>query len=289
MKKSFLAFVLASFLSFNSASAVLNLFPNVQEPRFEVGYAIGDFISVHRNYAEVGLFLPVSFNTWQPFIDVTGYRFDNGKWASSAGLGIRKICNECSAIGVNAYYDYRRSDHRRDFHQLGVGFEWLNKCWDIRVNTYFPVGDKNQTARFCKFDIGDNFHATRRLNDYAYSGFDAEIGAPFLRYCGFDLYGAIGPYYYRNHHKHVKHRDFTGGFIRLELDWMTVFSIQLLASHDRVYRTNVQGIFAVAIPFDFFCFNSCNENCGCECGITQAVQRNGIIQLDHCCNWTWNW
>lgn len=288
MKKFFLAGLIASLLSLNSGFAEVDFFPNVQEPRFEIGYSVGDFISVHHNYAELGLFIPASFNTWQPFIDVSGRRFDSGKWASSSGVGMRKILSGSTAIGVNSYYDYRRSLHRRDFHQVGFGLEWLTSCWDLRLNTYFPVGKTNQTSQYCRFNIGDGYRASRHLIDYAYRGFDAEFGVPLLRFCGLDLYAAAGPYFYQQKKEPI-HRHFWGGFFRMELDWMTIFSIQLLASHDKIYHTNVQGIFQISIPFDFFCFNSCNESCGCECKLTQPVRRNGNIQLDDCCNWKWNW
>lgn len=286
MKKTLLATFLSCFLSVTSLYAEFNLLPNVQEPRLEFGYAVGDFITIDRNYAEIGLFVPATFDDWQPFFDIEGYRFDNGRWAASTGVGLRRIICDNTVVGANVYYDYRESNFKNHFNQIGVGVEWLTSCWDFRLNTYFPFSQK-ESGHGCKFDLGDGFFASNHRDSFAYTGFDAEIGTPLTSFCGFDLYGAVGPYYYKNRHRH--HNGFWGGFARLELDWMTIFTVTLQASHDKVYHTNVQGIFEVSIPFDFFCFNSCNEGCGCNCNIIQPIVRNNLIQIDDCCSWKWNW
>lgn len=253
--------------------------------QIEFGYYTGKFISIDKDYGEAGLFAPLSLsNCYTPFLDIRGYRFNDGKWAASTGVGIRKNISEFSVVGINAYYDYRRGESKHNFHQIGLGFDWLNNCWDFRFNCYLPVCRKTQTSSFCVFDkLGDGFFATRRKIEYAYSGFDAEIGAPLWSYCDFNLYGALGPYYYlRSHQNH-----FLGGHGRLELDWKSMISFQVRMSYDKVYSTNVQGIIQISIPLDSFC--SCWENCECKQLMSQRVHRNGIILTDHCCNWTWNW
>lgn len=256
-----------------------------QETQIELGYYTGDYISIDEDYCEASVFAPFSLsNCYTPFLDVRGYRFNHGKWAASAGVGIRKNLSEDSALGVNTYYDYRRGESDHNFHQIGLGFEWLNNCWDMRINGYLPVAKKRQQSSFCVFNhIGDDFFATRRKSEFVYSGFDAEVGMQFLNYCDFNVYGAAGPYYYvRSDQNH-----FWGGYGRLELDWKSILSAQVRVSHDKVFSTNVQGIFQITFPLDFFC--SGWENWGCNHLVNQQVWRNGIILTDHCCNWTWNW
>lgn len=280
-------FVLSSFLTIISTS---QLFADCsqscnalfQESRVTLGYSTGKYISIDQDYSEIGLFAPLSISScYNPFFDIHGYRFNDGKWAASTGFGIRRDLCECSALGINAYYDYRKgkcSGH--DFHQLGFGFEWLNNCWDVRVNGYFPFL-RTQASHFHLFDqLGDGFFATCRSSEYAYSGFDAEFGMPLLSHCGLNLYAAAGPYYYsRSHQNH-----FFGGYGRLELDWRSILSLQIRMSHDNVYSTNVQGIIQISFPLDF-----CWDNWGCDRLVNQPVRRNGIILMDRCCNWTWNW
>ena len=186
---------------------------------------------------------------------------------------------------MNVYYDYRRGDDKHNFHQLGLGAEWLNGCWDLRINSYLPW-NKSQTSAYCVFDdLGDGFFAKRHKFEYAYSGFDAEIGMPLWNCCDFSLYGAAGPYYYGRSHVH----HFFGGTARLELDWRSILSLQVRVSYDKVYSTCVQGTIQVSLPLDFFNCDSCCDSCGCQCLFCEPVQRNGIILIDDCCNWTWNW
>lgn len=258
-----------------------------QESQIEFGYAAGKYISIDKNYAEIGLFVPFSLTDCDfSFIDARGYRFSNGKWASSLGFGIRNNISECSAIGVNAYYDYRRGESRNNFNQIGLGFEWLNCCWDFRINGYLPISRKVQTSQFCSFNqLGDGFFATRRRIEYAYKGFDAEIGVPLMCYGDFNLYGAVGPYYYSRTHRH----HFIGGQGRLELNWKSILSFQVRISHDKVYSTHVQGLIQISLPLDFLCSGFCGNNRCCQDFINQRVRRNGIILTDHCCNWKWNW
>lgn len=280
-------FVLSSFLTIISIYQVFadcsqkctEIFQGTQ---IEFGYNTGSFISIDQDYSEMRLFTPLSLsNSYTPFLDIHGYRFNNDKWAASAGFGIRRNLSELSALGINTYYDYRRGKSNHNFHQIGFGFEWLNNCFDIRINGYFPFLQKMQTSDFCVFDqLGDGFFATRRRVEYSYSGFDAEIGMPIIKYCDFNLYAAAGPYYYiRSHQNH-----FWGGHGSLELDWKSILSLQIRMSYDNVYSTNVQGIIQISFPLNF-----CWKNWGCHHLINQQVRRNGIILIDHCCDWTWNW
>lgn len=156
----------------------------------------------------------------------------------------------------------------------------------MRINGYLPLSQKTQTSAFCKFDkFGDGFFATRRRIEFAYNGFDAEVGLPLLTYCDFNLYGAAGTYYYvRPHQNH-----FWGSCARLKLDWNSMLSFQVGISYDRVYSINTQGIIQISLPLDFFCSAICKENRKCHHFINKQVQRNGIILTDHCCDWTWNW
>lgn len=268
----------------DGSPSYINIF---HETQLEFGYNTGKFISIDKDYSEASIFVPMSLsNCYTPFLELHSYRFNDGKWAASTGVGIRKNLTEFSVLGINVYYDYLRGESKHNFHQIGLGLEWLNDCWDIRINGYLPVSQKTHKSAFTIFDqFDDGFFATRRKIEYAYSGFDAEIGVPLLRYCNFNLYGAAGPYYFLNFHQN----HFVGGYGRLELDWNSVLSLQIRMSYDKVYSTNIQGIIQFSLPLDFFCSCSCSENCGCHCSINQQVRRKGIILTDHCCNWTWNW
>lgn len=257
------------------------------ETNIEFSYSMGRYISINNDYFDIGLFTPLVSSIGQSlFLDIHGYRFNDSKWATSIGLAERYQLSELNIVGFNLYYDYRRGKSKNNFHQMGLGFEWLNDCWDIRINGYLPVSKKTQTASFCLFDqLGDGFFATRRNIEFAYSGFDTEIGHAFENYCDINLYAAVGPYYYQR----ADQRHFWGAHCRLELNWKSIFSLSIRLSNDNIYSTNVQGIFQVSFPIDFFNLNSCFWQSENNCPFSQSVWRNGIILTDHCCDWTWNW
>lgn len=285
-EESFLPMFLQKKIYFLSLVAILLLGKcraHVQDIQFVAGDYAGKYISIDRGYVEAGLFAPVLLsNCYTPFFDVRAYRFNDDRWAASAGFGIRRQLSEVSALGINAYYDYRRGEAKHNFHQIGVGLEWLS-CFDLRVNGYLPILRKTQLSEFCVFDqLGDGFFATRSRNEFSYSGFDAEVGKSLWHCRDLNLYGAAGPYYYRSSH----HKRFWGGYGRLGLIWRSFLSLQIRTSYDYLHSAKVQGIFQIFFPLEVFCKGW--ESCGCRF-IDQQVWRNRIILTDHCCNWTWNW
>lgn len=246
-----------------------------------LSYNTGKFIAIDKDYAEVDMFVPFSIDTCKSsFVDASVYRFNNDKWAFSLGTGLRTP-SQMGVWGANVYYDYLRGERRNDFHRLGAGVEWLNGCWDVRVNGYLPVGGRTKRAYTCHFDqLGDGYRASQRKLEYAYTGIDAEVGVPFHPGDDFTLYGAAGPYYYsRTHHHHL-----FGGFGRLELDWKSLLSLQVRASYDNHYKTQIQGLIQISLPLDFFYIH-----CSCDESLFARVKRLGIILTDSCCDWSWNW
>ncbi|MBS4168644.1 inverse autotransporter beta domain-containing protein [Parachlamydia sp. AcF125] len=255
----------------------------LKSPQFECRYHTGKFISIDRDYLDLHLFFPLANEDISLFLDTNGYRYDKGKWGASVGGGIRKSLAEGRIIGLNAYYDYLRGRLKRNFHQIGVGFEWLTDCYDIRINGYLPILAKVHPGPCCYFDnLGSGFQATRCSSEYSYGGLEAEIGKSLFTCRDFDLYAAVGPYYFSR--KHFKH--FSGVHARLAIDWKSLVSIGIRASHDKFYVTQIQGFFAISIPFiGRFSSDLCQD----PSFSVQPVRRNGVILTDRCCNWTWNW
>ncbi|PWU04582.1 MAG: hypothetical protein C5B43_04355 [Verrucomicrobia bacterium] len=258
----------------------------LKDLKVEVGYAAGKFIGIKRDYAEYGVFLPVSFlNQWVIFADGRAYQFRHSKWGASGGLGIRGggWCDRI--LGANVYYDCLESRHDKFFKRIGVGVEWLGACWDIRANGYFPVGSKSHFSKKKVFKFPGGFVSTCRENEFSIGkGFDAEFGLPV--WCCDDLlevYVAAGPYYYKQ-----RRGEFWGGYGRIEVNLRDYLSIEVRTSHDKIYRTHTQVRILLSLPFEVLC----DWNCFCEyCQnlCLQPVKRNGIIFTDVCCNSHWNW
>lgn len=250
---------------------------------FIFAYTQGKYISLETGYATVGIFTPYAKRDWLTFVDLRGYRFDDNRWGGSVGLGGRFMLPCYGAVGLNAYYDALEGKWGGNFHQVGGGLEWLNPCWDIRLNGYFPIGRHSHFHKKCFFsDLGGGFMASRGRLEYVYSGVDLEAGMHLFTRGAWDLYGALGPYYYSAHeHK----RYFYGAFARLQFSYNDYFYAQIKMSHDRIYHTRVQGTVELKIPLEFFL---CLPACGCE-WFTKPVYRNGVILTEQCCTWSWNW
>lgn len=248
---------------------------------FEAGYASGRFISIKQDYAQIGLFTPVGINqTWEPFIDARGYCFKDGKWAASAGLGVRTTSTPGKAYGVNIYYDYLRGQSQSNFHRIGIGGEWLTDCYDLRINAYIPFCCRTQyIGSHYHLDLEPDYYTVVNRYQYAYTGFDAEIGRRLFVNKALSLYLAGGPYYYT--HKHFD--SFWGGYVWAEVNWRSLISLQARASYDHVYSINAQAAILITLPLDLFsCFS-----CECRTPMSQRVRRTGIVLTGQdCCWWT---
>jgi hypothetical protein len=248
----------------------------------KASYATGQFIGIKKNYAELGLFLPLySLNNSLLFFDCTAYRFNDAKYASNTGIGLRKSFENGHVAGTNIYYDHLDGKFGKVFQRLGFGFEWLEDRWDVRLNSYINVGRQTHfSKKIPHYNYLGNYHATCQKTQFSISqGADAEIGFSFMRRHQLAAYGAIGPYYYSGHEKH-----YFGGQARMEINYSFV-SLQARTSYDKQNHFCIQAQFQVIFPFCLLFgkfHNSSQTN-------LRPVYRNGIIFVDDCANWTWNW
>lgn len=258
---------------------------NFFQSRIEARYSTGRFIGIKQDYGEAGMFAPLYLSDcFFSFLDYRDYRFNNSKWGTSAGIGIRKCLGNDNIAGANIYYDYLEGKFHKSFNRLGLGFEWLGNCWDLRINAYFPLGHQANFSRTHHYDhyVG-NFHATCREKEFAFNrGFDAELGLPFWCWDNFTAYGAIGPYYYSARNK----SHYYGGQARIEIHYASLITLQVRSSYDHVNHSRTQFQIEISLPFEILCGNI---NCCFRDLFLQPVRRNGVIFTDHCCNYTWNW
>jgi hypothetical protein len=258
-----------------------------QYSRLEIGYSWGDFIGISKDYAELGVFLPVLLSKeGVVFVDARGYHFSNSHWGSSTGIGVRRVICNGDVLGVNVYYDNFEGQQDSFFNRLSIGLEYLNPCWDFRVNGYFPVGAKNHGSAISVFRYPGGFVSTCQIIEFPVNnkGFDAEIGFPLFCCCDFRIYGAIGPYYYDGN----ENDDIWGGFGRLEVYLNEYISFRVRSSYDKTFHSRTQVSVFLDLPFDLLCCFKCCKDC-CLRLLTDPVRRNGLMFTDDCCNWTQNW
>jgi Inverse autotransporter, beta-domain len=251
--------------------------------RLEAGYSFGKFIGIRENYSDLELFIIRDpFASWEPFLEFRASRFDSGKWASNVGVGVRSR-NGPQTYGMNVFYDYQRTVIG-GLHRFGLGLELFEEYFDLRLNTYFPIDDLIHGHRR-HFNFPGGFKAICTPEDYAFKGIDGEVGMPVYEWCGFEFYGAMGPYYYHNR----KGTTLIGAQARLECTWTKYLTAEAYFSWDNKFSANIQGRIELHIPLTKFYGNmSC---CVLEAGdlFTQSVDRNNLMFLSRCCSWQWNW
>lgn len=230
--------------------------PGLESMRTEIRHIENKGVGYNTGYTTLELFIAPCPYRWSvmPFLDLRGHVFDNGRFASNAGFGIRKLFDR-RAYGLNAYWDYRDT-RRGHYNQVGVGLETLGTFWDLRLNGYLPVGDKTSSPYHIKkrstveFETFSGNSAIIRQNtrtlskqEYAMRGVDAEAAFHVLKYDNFDLVPAIGPYYYQFENKHA-----IGGRVRLSAQIYQYLSLDLINTYDSRFHENIQGSVGLNIP-----------------------------------------
>ena len=224
--------------------------------------------------------------TWLPFLDVRAHWLRNNRWAGNAGTGIRWLNPRQTRIwGANVFYDYRHAGHG-EFNQVGVGFETLGKCWDIRVNGYLPVGKTKVLQHSHKFNFSLGRYMIRQVFDFAMLGFDSELGLHLLRCGNFTLYAAAGPYYY--YHGDIEGKGTWGGQARLAIEYNRYVCMEGRVTHDHLFHTRVQGVLKVIIPFDLLSCLCGSSPYSCWDMLSQPIERNDLIINKKGCCWKQN-
>lgn len=202
-------------------------------------------------YTTAEFFLsPTWSNPVQPFVDLRGHIFNNGKWAANVGVGFRyQFNNRKSAFGLNGYYDFRDADELNSLHQLGLGLEYLAKWIEFRSNGYAPLGNSDvaKPAKFKEF-MGYNIVAQNEIAA-ALPHIDAEIGFPFRKLGPISMFLGVGGYY-------LFERCVEGNTLgqawgakgRLELGVYDGILLGGSFTYDKIFDLRVQGYIGLSIP-----------------------------------------
>jgi hypothetical protein len=229
-----------------------------------------------------------------PFIDLRGHRFSNERWAANFGFGLRSFLPSVDAVvGANIYYDYRDTMHK-SFQQAGVGLEFLQRNFDVRMNVYLPTNQRSPYFDHTSNSLCDptflNFsgnsaiiagRTTHRSKKYHVTlrGIDAEIGKNFNLGGCFNLYLAAGPYYYSSQKAH----NIWGGAFRCAARFTEFLSLEVKATTDKLYHTNVHAQIALTIPLgtqrNESGWSFCWDPQALPIRLTQLVYRNEMIPI----------
>ena len=234
---------------------------------------------------------------FEPFFDLRGHYFNNAKWALNIGGGVRYLHAEWEKVlGANIYYDFRHG--KTEYHQLGIGLEVLGLEYDLRMNTYLPIGNpaRHNPWEEKHYTNPSLSYARFRMSETLLRGVDFEIETnlkKWYRDSEYDLFAAIGPYYYREDCE--CNPNIYGGRARVGARFMEYVTLELIGSYDTRFEFIGQGRLVFSIPFGRSSFSTPSEASKTpnldylESLATQPVNRQEIIALDDCCEYELSW
>jgi hypothetical protein len=176
---------------------------------------------------------------------------EKGRLGGNLALGYRTSFLDANLVlGGYLAYDIRQTGNST-FNQIGAGLELLGNPWEVRLNSYFPVGNTQtlvseqlsaQSIAFSNPRFSGNFlqltqqTSTRRnrLTESALTGFDLEAGTKLLAWDGGDLRGYVGTYVYGG----AGVSPFAGIRTRLTARPTPNFNIGVSLQSDREFGTN---------------------------------------------------
>lgn len=273
--------------------------PGIYSQLAYLRYNAGRGIGYKEGYTTLGGFLtPTAWlTTVVPFFDLRGHIFNDGKFASNAGIGFKYLRNESSAFGSAIYYDFRQT-RRHSYHQIALSLEALGPRWEGRVNGYFPLGEKSHRRTSnglssLTFDgiVGHNLLFTTtsvqtKHYEFAMTGVDGEVGLHLIKPREYyTLYLGAGPYYFEGRGHHREH--VWGGQVRLEARISPYFTVAICNSNDNHFHNRFQGEVSLNIPFGGkIQKKNASNNISCcsllamETRMMQPMKRQEIIVVD---------
>lgn len=211
------------------------------------------------------------------FVDLAFLRLGEGRLAVNSLIGVRGFAFEHKKI-IGAYigYDYRR--HKGgNLSQFALGAELLGECWDLRVNGYIPIKNKTVFLDSTLFTYSGGYFALRDRYDSAMWGLDVEFGKMLFNCKCFNLYAAIGPYFYNSR---GCCGSLLGGMGRLTTCFCDRLYVDFYITYDHLFDLKTQGEISFYLPFSSVC-----DWWRC---IFQPIYRNRVILVDETCCWTTN-
>ena len=248
---------------------------------------LGNGMGYKGGYISLGGVVAAEVSTLSAFTEIVGHQFFHGEQAANIGVGIRRYWSGGNVItGGNVFYDI--FDAKKTFHQVGFGLEFLTSAFDLRVNTYFPLGSNIDELPDQLYIYPGGYFALNRPLKEAMSGGDIEVTLPLQRERNNSLwvpYLALGSYYYGQ----LTESSFVGGRFRLGFDFMRVFNTEIRASHDPVYKTIIQGVVTLTLPLEFFSKGGLGESPDSHKMFARVKREPIIAESRMQCRWTTNY
>jgi hypothetical protein len=185
------------------------------------------------------------------FLDVTAKWGSDHGWLGSIGAGIRRMMND-EIFGGYLFAEYDRTNLGNLYWTVVPGLEWMSPNWDLHLNGYFPVGNKdNVTGIFFGSQLGvtcPTFHGHQQFDQIYNStnevgpGMDLQIGYIIPNFRRTRVFGA-GYYYWFEHTSNIR-----GGAVGIEIPMTRMTSLLFRDSYDNISKNT--ALFTLRVYFD---------------------------------------
>lgn len=249
-----------------------------------VSHTEGKGLGYSEGYTSLEFIGAFNRESFVPFVELNGHVFNNGHFASNVGVGLRWLDLSCTTIwGANFFYDTFLLK-RLPGHQVSFGLELLTENWDFSMNGYLPVGKKKTNIYTLSYDFSNGFLAKAR-EQLAMGGIDLEAG--YHCYCSdlFDLYAALGPYFYWGKTKETKNafravrKEAYGGRVRASAVIQRWIELEGVASYDSRFKWSGQATISLNL---LELWNACSATSSCclQDKLMQPVRRHEMMVID---------
>ena len=161
--------------------------PFTVTPKWAPFLDVEGIVGTKRSLGQLDLFVPLGQDERTLlFADARFTADDQNSLEGNFGLGGRHMLAGGWNAGAYGYYDRRRTSSWNAYSQLTFGAEMLGLNFDLRANTYWPIGQTSNvvgstggppTAAVSGTTLLVTFPASSLSTEYAMTGFDAEAGA----------------------------------------------------------------------------------------------------------------
>ncbi len=264
--------------------------------RLTASFRGGDGVGYDKSYSTLAAFLSPSWaRGFQPFLDLRGHIFVNGRWATNLGLGSRwQLGDTRYALGANFFYDWRNTFENLNPHQLGFGSELLGPHFDMRLNGYLPIGNTSDQIMNAFDHFEGNFLISRGEAVAALANIQGEVGTYLPWWFNyFDMYLAVGSYYlFKRDVVNTSVGDAWGVQGRLSAQIFDGLTAAFNITYDRIFHARPQGYIAYSLPLGpsnmrprgsrwkrRYPSQECDESALMQRRMTQPVMRNEIVPI----------
>lgn len=185
--------------------------------------------------------MPEIYQCTFPCVVGNWHRDSEGNQAGNLGFIARYDIQDV-LFGWNVFYDQRKSPkYHNNFSQIGVGLEALAYDMDIRLNTYFPIGQRNSKPYKKTYRRGGYWS----YYEFEMIGLDVEIGRHFFPFWWLNFYFSVDPYLYSSKPTHA----FAGSAVHFKTQLLNILSVDTMASWDHIFHSKFAAQFSISIPF----------------------------------------